>query len=95
MRVRSWPWRSAPTAAAVATGSADDTAQLWDAATSQPIGEPLLHGRQIRAVAIRPDGKVVATGDDRAALLWDAATGLGETASRSWSSGLCHRVPSR
>ena len=53
-----------PDGTAVATGSADDTAQLWDAATGQPIGEPLMHGSPFRTVAFHPDGKVVATGTD-------------------------------
>ena len=34
-------WRSAPTARRLVSGSGDDTVRVWDAATGQPIGEPL------------------------------------------------------
>ena len=40
---RCGPWRSAPTAGRSSPGSDDKTARLWDAATGQPIGQPLEH----------------------------------------------------
>ncbi len=65
-----------PDGAMVLTGSYDKTAQLWNAATGQPIGRPLSHERRIVAVAFSPDGKTVATGSyDKTARLWDASTG--------------------
>jgi WD40 repeat protein len=55
-------------------------ARLWDAATGQPIGQPLRHfaPSTIRAVTFSPDGKTFLTGGgdvSGAARLWDAATG--------------------
>jgi WD40 repeat protein len=55
-------------------------ARLWDAATGQPIGQPLRHfaPSTIRAVTFSPDGKTLLTGGgdgSGAARLWDAATG--------------------
>jgi hypothetical protein len=65
-----------PDGKVVLTGSADNTARLWDAATGQPIGAPLEHKGRVGAVAFGPDGKAVLTGSlDNTARLWDAATG--------------------
>ena len=55
--VPSMPRRSAPTARPSLTGSDDGTARLWDAATGQPIGQPLHHRGTVFAVAFSPDGK--------------------------------------
>jgi WD40 repeat protein len=58
------------------TGSMDRSAQLWDAATGQPLGPPLAHDGEVQAVAFSPDGKTVLTGSkDKMARRWDAATG--------------------
>ena len=58
------------------TGSTDQTARLWDAATGKPIGPPLAHRGTVYDVAYSPDGKTVLTGSaDQTARLWDAATG--------------------
>jgi roadblock/LC7 domain-containing protein len=60
----------------ILTGSDDDTARLWDAATGQPLGPALKHQGFVYAVAFSPDGKKVLTGSwDKTARLWDAATG--------------------
>ena len=58
------------------TGSEDLTAQLWDAASGKPIGQPLWHHGRVTAVAFSPDGRVLLTGsEDGAARLWDEASG--------------------
>jgi tetratricopeptide (TPR) repeat protein len=58
------------------TGSFDKMARLWDAATGQPIGPPLVHQGLVGAVAFSPDGRKMLTGSfDKMARLWDAATG--------------------
>jgi WD40 repeat protein/tRNA A-37 threonylcarbamoyl transferase component Bud32 len=60
----------------IATGSKDNTARLWDAATGGPIGQPLEHRGRVKAVAFSPDGRALLTGsEDGTARLWDSATG--------------------
>jgi eukaryotic-like serine/threonine-protein kinase len=67
-----------PDGKTIATGGWDNTAQLWDAATGQPIGPRLEHWGEVFSLAFSPDGKTIMTGcKDRpnAARFWDAATG--------------------
>jgi WD40 repeat protein/tetratricopeptide (TPR) repeat protein/tRNA A-37 threonylcarbamoyl transferase component Bud32 len=60
-------------------GSSRGGAQLWDAATGKPIGEPLLPPR-VYCVAFSPDGKTFLTAGDTGspiqaeARLWETAT---------------------
>jgi WD40 repeat protein/predicted Ser/Thr protein kinase len=80
---KDWVWTVAfsPDQQTVLTGSADGTAQRWEAATGKPLGEPLRHPYPVWAVAFSPDGKTILTGcGDRAThqaefRLWEAATG--------------------
>jgi WD40 repeat protein len=59
----------------IVTGS-DDTAQLWNASDTKPIGQPMNHARRVNAVAFSPDGKLIVTGsDDCKARLWSADDG--------------------
>jgi WD40 repeat protein len=64
----------------VLTGCTDRKAQVWEAATGEPVGGPLLHPARVNAVAFSPDGGTILTGTgDRgsaagAAWLWDRAT---------------------
>ena len=37
--------------------------RLWDAATGQPRGKPLEHGKPLKSALIAPDGKSIASLD--------------------------------
>jgi WD40 repeat protein/serine/threonine protein kinase len=59
----------------------DNAARLWDAATGEPIGQPIVHPDEVTSVAFSPDGQTILTGSrDKTARLWHASTGrpLGE-----------------
>jgi WD40 repeat protein len=46
----------------IVTGSADDTARLWDGETGKPIGEPPKgHDGAVWSAAFSPDGKRIVT----------------------------------
>jgi WD40 repeat protein/tetratricopeptide (TPR) repeat protein/tRNA A-37 threonylcarbamoyl transferase component Bud32 len=64
----------------ILTGSADQTAQLWDAATGRPLGKALDHEGLVVAVAFSPDGRTILTASQTAPTrgavhLWNADTG--------------------
>jgi WD40 repeat protein len=60
----------------VATGGADGTARLWDAATGKPRGAPLQASGPVLTLAFSPDGRTLLTGSlDGGAQPWDVATG--------------------
>jgi dipeptidyl aminopeptidase/acylaminoacyl peptidase len=66
-----------PEGTRIVTASQDKTARVWDAATGQPIGEPLKgHEKEVWSAAFSPDGKrIVTASGDETARIWDAATG--------------------
>ena len=54
----------------------DHTTRVWDAATGQPFGPPLLHQTLPSQSPFSPDGcRVLTIGDDKTARVRDAATG--------------------
>jgi WD40 repeat protein/serine/threonine protein kinase/tetratricopeptide (TPR) repeat protein len=61
----------------IVTGGKSSIAQVWNAATGQLVGKPLVHPRSpVFAVSFHPDGKTVVTGcEDGNARRWDPATG--------------------
>ncbi|HEV3236600.1 MAG TPA: hypothetical protein VGZ25_06400, partial [Gemmataceae bacterium] len=65
-----------PDGKTILTGCADKTARLWDAATGNPIGQPLLHDGPVNAVAFKNDGQAILTGSsDKTARLWEFPSG--------------------
>ena len=57
-------------------GSLSTTCQVWDASTGRPASPLLPHINWVAALAFRPDGKVLATGDYSGVVhLWDLFTG--------------------
>ena len=62
--------------ARIITGSADNTARIWDVETEQVLETLAGHTAAVASVAFSPDGKRALTGSqDNAAKLWDATTG--------------------
>ncbi len=60
----------------VATGSADQTALLWDASTGMELRRFSGHSNEVSSVSFSPDGRFLLTGSiDSTARIWDPATG--------------------
>ena len=66
-----------PDSKVVLTGSVDGTLRLWDAATAEPIGTPLVHQGAVLSVAFSPTGKLaISGGRGKAVQEWNLATRL-------------------
>jgi WD40 repeat protein len=74
--LRHTPWHAgrgclfSPDGRTVLTGYTDGSAQLWDAATGDPLGPPLAHGAKIESVAFAPDGHTILTAGSGMVRLW-------------------------
>ena len=64
-----------PDGLTVLTGSADETARLWDAETGKELKRFAGSSGSVESVAFSPDGRTVLTGgDDMMGHLWDVKT---------------------
>jgi WD40 repeat protein len=67
--------RLSPDDRLVVTTSEDGIAQLWDAATQDPVGSPMSHAGWVRSASFSPDGRYLATAsEDMTVQLWHVAT---------------------
>ena len=66
-----------PNGSRIISGSADNTARVWDAHTGNPVTEPLVgHSDQVMAVTFSPHSTmVVSASRDETIRMWDAETG--------------------
>jgi WD40 repeat protein/tetratricopeptide (TPR) repeat protein len=75
-----------PDSRRVLTVSKDQTAQVWDVATGQPLLSPTPFGNRVEQASFSPDGRRLLTvsggrrGEDAEVRVWDAATGAAVTA---------------
>jgi eukaryotic-like serine/threonine-protein kinase len=71
-----------PDGATIATGGADGTARLWDAATGRLLSTPLAHRGSVTSVAFSREGRTLLTvGENGPAYLWSRANGVERTAA--------------
>jgi len=56
----------------VVTGSSDNTAKLWSAATHECVATLFGHGDSVSGVAVANDGRIVTCSSDGAAKIWSA-----------------------
>ncbi len=76
-----------PDGKTLASGSRNGTVLLWDLASWQPIGGPLVrHGDPVASVAFSPDGKTLASAGAEPAL-W-----LADVDPESWAARNCRRA---
>ena len=60
----------------IVTAFDDKTAQVWDAESGKPVGEPMRHKGGVYAANFSPDGRRIVTASrDKTAQLWDAQSG--------------------
>ena len=65
-----------PNSQRVVTASWDGTAQVWDATSGKPIGEPMKDENGLLSAQFSPDGQRIVTASwGKTARVWDAVTG--------------------
>ncbi len=65
-----------PDGTKIVTASGDATAQVWDAATGEPIGAPMQHKEAVLVASFSADGKRIVTASlDGTSVVWDASNG--------------------
>ena len=76
LRQQSWHASFSPDGRQFVTASADETAQVWDLASGERVGEPMRHRSGVTQARFSPDGQYVVTASwDRTARVWEASTG--------------------
>ncbi|MDQ0290519.1 TIR domain-containing protein [Oligosphaera ethanolica] len=60
----------------IVTAGYDKSAQVWEAATGKPIGEPMRHDRAVWDASFSPDGRRAATSSGGSVWVWEVRSGM-------------------
>jgi WD40 repeat protein len=90
---RIWSVAFSPNGQRIVTGSADQTAKVWDVATGKQQLTLKGHRGWIWSVAFSPDGLRIATaGGENTARVWDALTGTNVVIIKGYTSAAFYSV---